>query len=260
MNKWIVICMCALLLCGCGANSSSPAQTIQPSQTEPSPSQTQAQESQIQPSQSPPAPSHAQDEQVPSSPSQTQTASPQAQSGQTKQDTSSQTQAGQTKQDTSSQAVPKGTAKSTGTNKISRQKALEIALSHAGVKENSLTSKRIKLDWEDGAQVYDIEFHVNEMEYDYEVRTSDGKIVKSDREIDDDFNNKGNSPDTGKEITKEEAKQIALKKVPGAKQIKIKRDLEDGKAVYEGEIHHNSNEYEFEIDASTGKILKWEID
>lgn len=258
MNKWIVICMCALLLCGCGANSSSQGQNAQPSQTRSAPSQTQAQEDQIQPSQSQPTPSHAQDEQIPSSPSQP--ASSQTQSGQIKQDASPQTQSGQTKQDTSSQAVPKGTSKSAGTNKISRQKALEIALSHAGVKENSLTSKHIKLDWEDGAQVYDIEFHVNEMEYDYEVRTSDGKIVKSDREIDDDFNNKGNSSNTGKEITKEEAKQIALKKVPGAKQIKIKRDLEDGKAVYEGEIHHNNKEYEFEIDASTGKILKWEID
>ena len=72
----------------------------------------------------------------------------------------------------------------------------------------------------------------------------------------DDGGNQGNEG----EISKEEAKKIALAKVPGAEKIQIKRDIEDGKPVYEGEIHYNNVEYEFEIDAVTGKILDWEED
>lgn len=62
------------------------------------------------------------------------------------------------------------------------------------------------------------------------------------------------------EITEEKAKEIALEKVPGAKQIHIERDMEDGRQVYEGEIFYENTEYEFEIDAATGEIVSWEED
>lgn len=41
---------------------------------------------------------------------------------------------------------------------------------------------------------------------------------------------------------------------------KLKFDYEDGRPVYEGEIRYNGWEYDFEIDAVTGKIVKWEKD
>lgn len=147
---------------------------------------------------------------------------------------------------------------------ITEQRALDIALKHAGVKKSELTSKRIKKDYENGIEVYDVEFYVGEKEYDYEISISDGKILKSDFEIDDDFNGNKNANDNnsngGKEISINEAKKIALGKVPGAKDIKIKRDIDDGRVVYEGEIYYNNVEYEFEIDAKTGKVISWEED
>ena len=61
-------------------------------------------------------------------------------------------------------------------------------------------------------------------------------------------------------ISLEEAKQIALAKVPGATEnsLSIHLDFDDGYWQYEGDIWHDRMEYEFDIDANTGNILKWE--
>jgi len=59
------------------------------------------------------------------------------------------------------------------------------------------------------------------------------------------------------------AMKIALKKVPGAKSSHVKEihlDREHGRMVYEGEIYYNGWEYEFDIDAVTGAIVKWKAD
>ena len=56
---------------------------------------------------------------------------------------------------------------------------------------------------------------------------------------------------------------IALKKVKGAKNSNVTDvhlDREKGRMVYEGEIHYNGMEYEFDIDATTGEIVKWKVD
>ena len=59
------------------------------------------------------------------------------------------------------------------------------------------------------------------------------------------------------------AMNIALKKVPGASNSHVKKihlDRENGRMVYEGEIYYNVQEYEFDIDAVTGDIVKWKVD
>ena len=59
------------------------------------------------------------------------------------------------------------------------------------------------------------------------------------------------------------AMNIALKKVKGAKNSNVTDvhlDREKGRMVYEGEIHYNGMEYEFDIDAITGEIVKWKVD
>ena len=61
-------------------------------------------------------------------------------------------------------------------------------------------------------------------------------------------------------ISMEEAQNIALERVPGAtaQDMSIELDRDDGWYIYEGDILYNRMEYEFEIDANTGNILKWE--
>lgn len=72
--------------------------------------------------------------------------------------------------------------------------------------------------------------------------------------------NSGSAP--GVSITLEEAQNIALERVPGAtaQNISIELDEDDGWYIYEGDILYNRMEYEFEIDANTGNILKWEAE
>lgn len=71
----------------------------------------------------------------------------------------------------------------------------------------------------------------------------------------------GNTGSTsGVAVTLEEAQNIALERVPGAsaQNISIEIDEDDGWYIYEGDIVYDGMEYEFEIDANTGNILKWE--
>lgn len=65
---------------------------------------------------------------------------------------------------------------------------------------------------------------------------------------------------SSQEISEEEAAKIALDKVPGAseKDLRLKKDYEDGRVVYEGSIVYKEQEYEFEIDANNGTILEWD--
>lgn len=83
-------------------------------------------------------------------------------------------------------------------------------------------------------------------------------------EYDDDYYvNRVNPVDESKTIGINRAKEIALRKVPGANRTHIGEfhlDYEYGRPVYEGSIYYNRWEYEFDIDAMTGKILKWEKD
>lgn len=68
-----------------------------------------------------------------------------------------------------------------------------------------------------------------------------------------------NNADT--KISEQRAKEIALEKVPGATEEnirKFKKDHDDGRYVYEGEILYNKTEYDFEIDAESGEIISWD--
>lgn len=64
-------------------------------------------------------------------------------------------------------------------------------------------------------------------------------------------------------ISSDEAVQSALARVPGATVTNVtefNRDYENGRLEYEGEIHYNGYEYDFEIDADTGTFTKWEVE
>ncbi len=65
------------------------------------------------------------------------------------------------------------------------------------------------------------------------------------------------------DIGEKSAREIALKEISGATESDIRefrRDYDDGKTFYEGKIVIGNTEYEFEIDASNGNVVKWEKD
>lgn len=61
-------------------------------------------------------------------------------------------------------------------------------------------------------------------------------------------------------LTEKEAQKIVLEKVPGATEddiVEFRKDPDNSRAEYEGEIHYNGMEYEFEMNAYDGTILEW---
>ena len=66
---------------------------------------------------------------------------------------------------------------------ISAERAKQIALSHAGVGGASFI--KAELDTDDGVQVYEIEFKVGNVEYEYDINAISGEIISSKSEVDD---------------------------------------------------------------------------
>ena len=140
---------------------------------------------------------------------------------------------------------------------ISETKAKNIALDHAGISSSKATFIQVKLDRDDGRQVYEVEFYSGNKEYDYEIDAASGAIVSYDYDVE---NYTIPSSQTGDYISREKAQQLAQAKAPNATLVKLEFDHDDGRAIYEGELRDGRTEYEFEIDAVTGSFLKWEQD
>ena len=79
------------------------------------------------------------------------------------------------------EASPAEPALPTG-DEFSKEDALGFALEHAGLKESDVTVTELYRETEDGINVYKVEFQSGGMEYDYEIRVSDGKILESESE------------------------------------------------------------------------------
>lgn len=63
---------------------------------------------------------------------------------------------------------------------IGVDKAKSAALNHAGVQASAASFSKAKLDNEDGRMVYEIEFYVGRVEYDYEIDAYTGTIIEFD--------------------------------------------------------------------------------
>ncbi len=71
---------------------------------------------------------------------------------------------------------------------ISQEQAKTIALQKAGLTEPEVTFTKTKLDYENGVQVYEIEFVSGNTEYSAEIRVSDGMIVDWETDYEHDYN------------------------------------------------------------------------
>lgn len=58
--------------------------------------------------------------------------------------------------------------------------AKNAALADAGVSAGDATFVKVKLDYDDGVQVYEIEFVTDSTEYDYEIAASDNRVIESE--------------------------------------------------------------------------------
>ena len=153
-----------------------------------------------------------------------------------------------------------GTQTTTSGTDVTLDEAKAIALSDAGLSESSVTFTKTKLDYDDGIKVYDIEFYTSDREYEYEINASTGKVVSRSSEAFRTGSQSGTQTTTsGTDVTLDEAKAIALADAGvSSSEVtykKAKLDYDDGIKVYDIEFYTSSREYEYEINASTGKIV-----
>lgn len=145
-----------------------------------------------------------------------------------------------------------------------KEAALQTALKDAGVNEADASRIRVTMDRDDGMLVYEVRFDAAEVEYDYEIDAESGRIVSTDVERwdDDDRDDRNRTANANVAVSRDEAVKTALGKVSGAteKDVRIELDYDDGRYRYEGDIIYNGIEYDFEIDADSGRILEWEED
>ena len=158
------------------------------------------------------------------------------------------------KQETENAGGSSGTGSSGGA--VTREQAQEIALSHAGLSASDITVSKLELD----DNKYDFEFISGGYKYDYEISASTGNIVEWKKEAVKNSSGSSASVSPGASVTPDKAKSIALGDagVTDVYDYEIYYDRDDNK--YEIEFSAGGYEYEYEINASTGDIIKKEKD
>ncbi len=146
---------------------------------------------------------------------------------------------------------------------LSETEAKTIALEQAGVQEDEATFVYVKLDYDDGRTVYEVEFYAGNREYDYELDAYTGEVLSFDAEAE--YYTPGSSASagvSGEYISEEAAKEAALTHAgvveSDTSRLRVEFDYDDGRAEYEVEFNVGWTEYTYEIDASTGEILSYE--
>ena len=169
----------------------------------------------------------------------------------------------------SSRQLTDNTVTQTGTASsgayIGTQAALEAACAHAGLDVNSLVGSHVDFDSENGRMVYEVDIYTSDAEYEYDIDASTGAVVKYEREQ---YSNPGgivsvpSAPAASDFIGETAAKSAALSHAgvssSGTTWIKAQFERDDGRYIYELEFVSGGAKYEYDIDATSGAVIKFE--
>lgn len=183
-------------------------------------------------------------------------------------------------------AVARGTG-------IGTTKAEDIALKDAGTDFSQARVYHTQFDFDDGHYIYEVEFTANGMEYDYRIKSSNGKILSRSSEPMEGYaanayqnqtpavNQNGNAGADQNQnaapaqqpadpnanvatIDVEEAKRIALDhaglSADAVKHMNAYLEYDDGIEQYEVQFYEGTTEYEYSIDAVNGTVLGYNME
>lgn len=150
---------------------------------------------------------------------------------------------------------------------ITKEKALQIALTDAGLKQEEIQDLDIELDKDEGTVHYDVDFEKDDKDYDYEIDAQTGEILKKDvpkapaaTAASSSSASSSSSSSSSKNIGRTKARDIALQhaglKASQVRDLEVELDKEGGKTHYDVDFEYNGYDYDYEIDAESGKILK----
>ena len=159
-----------------------------------------------------------------------------------------------------------GSGTSTGSTYIGEPAAKESALTHAGVAESSTTDVECYLEYEDGKPVcYCVEFKVSKAKYEYEIDLYSGAVLNYAVESYDSSSSEKDSAEASAStsyIGESAALAAALKHAGVAETSLTEKHVEldrDGNTmIYQVKFETRSQEYEYEIDAASGTVLRAE--
>lgn len=101
-----------------------------------------------------------------------------------------------------------------------------------------------------GIDVYDIKMSKSSKKYELKYHARTGKLLEYEWELDAKENSKEEF------ISEEQAKKAALQAAGGGTVVKVKFTADDGIKIYEVDVVNGDYEYEIEIQATTGRVLK----
>jgi uncharacterized membrane protein YkoI len=143
---------------------------------------------------------------------------------------------------------------------IEETEAKSIAFQHAGLSEEETSFVSVKQYEKRGMRLYDITFTGGGVKYNYEIDAISGEILEYERRSAGKAAQGHNDGNQGY-IGFEKAKSIALAHANVSeseiRKYEAEMDRHRGRAVYEIEFDHSWTEYEYEIDAETGEIVRW---
>ncbi|MCD8337796.1 MAG: PepSY domain-containing protein [Lachnospiraceae bacterium] len=166
---------------------------------------------------------------------------------------------------TADSSISTGTTASASTV-IGAEAAQNLAFADAGVDPLSAESVFTEYDYDDGEFLYEVDFTVEDIEYEYQIQAYDGSVLKKTIEYLGLKKTISLQTDTTTTITLEEAKELALadtgltdEELELVTFTKEKSDEDDGISVYDIEFYTDTAEYEYEISTLTGDILELSI-
>ena len=150
-------------------------------------------------------------------------------------------------------------------DRIAPEEAVNIALKDANLKESQVHDLDVELDRDAGTLHYDVDFEKEDKDYDYEIDAVSGAILKKETPAKAASTTPANT-DTPKkttekkQLTKNEARDVALKHAglttSQVRDLEVELDKDDGTIHYDVDFESDGYDYDYEIDAATGKILK----
>ena len=145
---------------------------------------------------------------------------------------------------------------------IGRDKALEIAKTHAGLTDAGLTWE-VDPELDEVPPHYEVELHQGGQEYEYKIQAYTGEVLYSNTQQDDDDDSAPAVTGTT-DIGTEKAKSIALEAAgvtaSQVQNLRVERDYDDGQLEYEIEFYVGSTEYDYVISGVDGTILEQDVE
>ena len=141
-------------------------------------------------------------------------------------------------------------------NVISEEEAKKIATDYLNINVEDVSFTKNKLDYDDGNLIYELEFYYNGNEYEFDIDAYNKEIINVSIDNNNYDTNTSNNY-IGLEKAKEEVKNHYKK--DNIFFIKAEFDFDNKTPIYELEFYDNNKKYEYEVNAISGNIIKYEI-